>query len=618
MCFWIIEQLPRRARIPFRKRYNENPSAIGHTALAERMFEMNARGRAFLFAATIFTAAIGLLRAEKKSALPEKKPPSSLSASPVLQAMKDELTHSFDALKGLSTPAYFLSYQVDESDDLSVVGAFGAIIRSNENRFRLMNIDLRVGDYTVDNTRALRGGGQSFDFGDRFSFVEIPIEDDPAAIRSTLWYHTDQKYKRAVEQLTKVKTNMQVQVEQADKSNDFSQEKPETYTESSQPLAVDRHAWGEKIRKYTAPFARYGDIYGANATLSANAETRWFVSSEGSEIQTSQTYYRLIIYAYTKADDGMELPRYESYFAFTPAGLPDDATILRAVDKMIQDLHALRNAPVVEPYTGPAILSGRASAVFFHEVFGHRIEGHRQKRVEEGQTFKKMVNDKVLPESFSVVFDPTLRHFGNQDLVGAYRYDDEGVKARRLSVIENGVFKNFLMSRTPIEGFSNSNGHGRNQPGFSPVARQSNLIVEVASPVTRAQLKKMLLDEMQKQNKPFGLLFDDVQGGFTITARTIPNAFNVLPVMVYRIYPDGKEELVRGVDLIGTPLTAFSKIMVGDDQVEVFNGVCGAESGGVPVAAVSPAILVSQIEVQKKSVSQDRPPLLPAPFAVER
>jgi predicted Zn-dependent protease len=618
MCLWIIEQLPRRARIPFRKRYNENPSAIGHTALAERMFEMNARGRAFLFAATIFTAAIGLLRAEKKSALPEKKPPSSLSASPVLQVMKDELTHSFDALKGLSTPAYFLSYQVDESDDLSVVGAFGAIIRSNETRFRLMNIDLRVGDYTVDNTRALRGGGQSFDFGDRFSFVEIPIEDDPAAIRSTLWYHTDQKYKRAVEQLTKVKTNMQVQVEQADKSNDFSQEKPATYTESSQPLAVDRHAWGEKIRKYTAPFARYGDIYGANATLSANAETRWFVSSEGSEIQTSQTYYRLIIYAYTKADDGMELPRYESYFAFTPAGLPDDATILRAVDKMIQDLHALRNAPVVEPYTGPAILSGRASAVFFHEVFGHRIEGHRQKRVEEGQTFKKMVNDKVLPESFSVVFDPTLRHFGNQDLVGAYRYDDEGVKARRLSVIENGVFKNFLMSRTPIEGFSNSNGHGRNQPGFSPVARQSNLIVEVASPVTRAQLKRMLLDEMQKQNKPFALLFDDVQGGFTITARTIPNAFNVLPVMVYRIYPDGKEELVRGVDLIGTPLTAFSKIMVGDDQVEVFNGVCGAESGGVPVAAVSPAILVSQVEVQKKSVSQDRPPLLPAPFAVER
>jgi predicted Zn-dependent protease len=586
---------------------------------------MNARVRTLLFAVIVLTVVAAPLRAQKKSAAVEKKSASApqasavLQAMPVLQAMKDELRHSFQALKAQPTPPYFLSYEIDENNAVNVIGSFGTITRSNETRLRLMNIDLRVGDYTVDNTRALRGAAaQSFDFGDRFSFVEIPIDDDPAAIRTTLWYNTDQKYKRAVEQLTKVKTNIQVQVAQEDKSSDFSQEPPETFTEKPQTLAIDRHSWEEKIRKYTAPFARYGDIYDATAILSANAETRWFVNSENSQIQTSQTYYRLIISAFTKADDGMELPRYESFFAFTPEGLPDDATILKAVDKMIQDLRALRTAPVVEPYTGPAILSGRASAVFFHEVFGHRIEGHRQKRVEEGQTFKKMVNDKVLPDSFSVVFDPTLRRLGSQDLVGAYRYDDEGVKARRLSVVENGVFRNFLMSRTPIEGFPNSNGHGRNQPGFTPVARQSNLIVQASSPITRAELKKMLLEQIHKENKPFGLLFDDIQGGFTITARTIPNAFNVLPVMVYRIYPDGKEELVRGVDLIGTPLTTFSKIMAADDQVGVFNGVCGAESGWVPVAAVSPGILISQIEVQKKSVSQERPPLLPAPFDVEK
>ena len=580
---------------------------------------MNAPVRAVLFAVVVLTVAVGPLRAQKKSVSAGKKNASSaLQSSPVLQAMKDELTHSLDALKGQSTPPYFLSYEIGETNDISIVGSFGAITRSNESRRRLMNIDLRVGDYTVDNTRALRGSGQFFDFADRFSFVEIPIEDDPAAIRTTLWYHTDQRYKRAVEQLTKVKTNMQVQVEQEDKSADFSQEPPETYTEKPQALAIDRHTWEEKIRKYTAPFARYGDIYEANAAMSANAETRWFVSSEGSQIQTSQTYYRLFISAFTKADDGMELPRYESFFAFTPEGLPDDATVLKAVDKMIRDLRALRTAPVAEPYTGPAILSGRASGVFFHEVFGHRIEGHRQKRVEEGQTFKKKINEKVLPDTFSVVFDPTLRRLGDQDLVGAYRYDDEGVKSRRLSVVENGVFKNFLMSRTPIEGFPSSNGHGRNQAGFAPVARQSNLIVQASSPVTRAELKKMLLEQIQKENKPFGLLFDDIQGGFTITTRTIPNAFNVLPVMVYRIYPDGKEELVRGVDLIGTPLTTFSKILAADDQVGVFNGVCGAESGWVPVSAVSPGILLSQIEVQKKSMSQERPPLLPAPFTVEK
>ncbi len=163
-------------------------------------------------------------------------------------------------------------------------------------------------------------------------------------------------------------------------------------------------------------------------------------------------------------------------------------------------------------------------------------------------------------------------------------------------MLDHGVFKNFLMSRSPIEGFPASNGHGRRQQGNAPVARQSNLIVEVDHPVTRAQLKQQLIEEVKKQNQKFGLFFDDIQGGFTLTSRFTPNAFNVLPIMVYRIYPDGREELVRGVNLIGTPLTAFSKIVSGDGDVATFNGVCGAESGSVPVSASSPDLLVAQID----------------------
>jgi predicted Zn-dependent protease len=281
---------------------------------------------------------------------------------------------------------------------------------------------------------------------------------------------------------------------------------------------------------------------------------------------------------------------------------------------MIADLAALRKAPIVDPYTGPAILTGRATAVFFHEVFGHRIEGHRQKNENEGQTFKKMVDQPVLPDFLSVVFDPTQRHYAGTDLAGSYDFDDEGVKARRVSVVSDGVMHNFLMSRTPIDGFPSSNGHGRAQPGFNPVARQSNLLVLNSKPVSRQRLRALLIEEINKQGKPFGLLFDDIAGGFTITGRTIPNAFNVLPLVVYRVYPDGREELVRGVDLIGTPLTVFSKILAAGDQAAVFNGICGAESGGVPVSASAPDILVSQIEVQKKSKSQERAPILPAPF----
>lgn len=533
--------------------------------------------------------------------------------SPVLQAMKDELTRSLATLKAQSSPPYFLSYEISEVSRTTVVGSFGAITRSRDGRRRALDVDLRVGDPRFDNTHPLRGGfrGDLMDFGERST--DIPIDDDPTAIRAALWYATDRDYKRAVQQLTWVKTNALVGVAAEDSSPDFSGEPRESYSEPRAALAVDRRAWEDRVRRYTAPFARYADIYEASARFIAQVETRWYVNSEGTEIETSQPIYRLYLFAFSKADDGMELPRYESFWAFTPEGLPSDKTVLAAVAKMIDDLHALRRAPPLDPYTGPAILSGRASAVFFHEVFGHRVEGQRQKLETEGQTFKKKVNEPVLPPALSVYFDPTLRRLGTTDLAGFYRFDDEGVRARRVTVVDRGILKTFLMSRSPIEGFPGSNGHGRSELGMTPVARQSNLIVEATERHTAAELKRMLIDEVKRQGKPYGLLFDDIEGGFTITRRFIPNAFNVMPVMVYRVYPDGREELVRGADLIGTPLTAFSKILAADDNVEVFNGMCGAESGWVPVSAVSPGLLLSQVEVQKKPKSQERPPILPSP-----
>ena len=535
------------------------------------------------------------------------------SPSPTLQAMQEELTRSFGLLQEQPVPPYYLSYEITETEGINVSASFGALTYSDESRRRQLDIDLRVGDYAFDNTHQVRGSPTNW--SDRYSMIEIPIEDDPDAIRSVLWYHTDKKYKRAIEQLTTVKTNVQVKVEEEDQSDDFSKEPVERYVEAPASFDISLDEWEAKLKKYTAPFAQYGDIYEARASLWANISTRQYVNSEGSEIQTSQVLYRLFIYGFTKADDGMELPRYESFSAFAPEGLPSDDEVLALVEDMIADLHALRDAPVVAPYTGPAILSGRASGVLFHEIFGHRIEGHRQKREDEGQTFKKKIGEKVLPETFSVYFDPTETSSAGKDLVGAYAYDNQGVKGRRVAVVENGIFRRFLMSRSPIENFPNSNGHGRKQPGYAPVARQSNLIVETSEPLTRDQLKEMLIEQCRMEDKEFGLYFEDIQGGFTITGRTIPNAFNVLPIMVYRIYTDGREELVRGVDLIGTPLTAFSQIAAADDQPDVFNGICGAESGGVPVAAVSPGIFISQIEVQKKDKSQERRPILEAPFS---
>ncbi len=406
--------------------------------------------------------------------------------SSLLRAMKAELVRSIEAFKGQPTPPYFLSYEITDDQTVGVNGSFGKITASNEDHRRQLDIDLHVGDYQLDNTHAVRGGFPDLSFFNRISMVLVPLEDDPVALRTVLWYHTDQRYKAAVEQLTKVKTNVQVQVALEDKSDDFSREPPQKYYEQPAALQATRQAWEERISRYTAPFAPYSNIYEANAEFLIDVETRWYVNSDGSEIQVSQPYYRLFISAFTKADDGMELPRYESFFGVRPEDLPDDATVLKAVGGMIKDLQALRSAPTVDPYTGPAILSGRASGVFFHEVFGHRIEGHRQKSEEEGQTFKKKVGEPLLPANFSVYSDPALRQIAGIDLVGSYRYDNQGVPAQRVTVVDHGVFKNFLMSRSPIEGFGHSNGHGRKQQGFPVVARQSNLIVEVKNPC-RAQ-----------------------------------------------------------------------------------------------------------------------------------
>lgn len=536
--------------------------------------------------------------------------------SSVLKAMKAELDRSMAVLGEQPVPPYFLSYEITETKGISAGAQFGALVFSNSSQERLLDIDLRVGDYGLDNTRPLRGQSSFLFFGNQM--VVAPVEDDIDAIRALLWTSTDKRYKRALEELTTVQTDVQVTVEAEDKAGDFSREEPSKGMEPERPIEVEIGDWEERVQRYTAPFARYGDFYEARASFSANIETRWFVNSDGSEIQTSETLYRLFISASTKADDGMVLPLYKSYIALTPESLPDDETVSRDVANMVETLLALREAPLVDPYTGPAILTGEASGVFFHEILGHRVEGHRQKLEDEGQTFKKLLNERVLPENFSVHFDPTMTRHGGTDLVGTYRFDNQGIPARRVTVIDKGILKRFLLSRRPIDGFPNSNGHGRKQAGYQPVARQSNLIVEVTDPLTSDELKGRLLAAIEAEGKPFGLRFEAIQGGFTMTGRFTPNSFNVTPLVVYRIYPDGREELVRGVDLIGTPLTTFSRVAAGDDRIAVFNGTCGAESGGVPVSAASPSILVSQIEVQKKGKSQDRPPLLPAPVGDDR
>ena len=534
--------------------------------------------------------------------------------SVLLDAMSQELNRNFTALKEKADPApYFLSYEITEQDFKSISGTLGTVDATNGGKSRALDVSIRVGEPKLDNYHRVRG-----DSGQVTSGALVSFEDSVPSVKRRLWLETDRAYRSAAERLIRIRTNTQVKVAQEDTSDDFSLEPPATFIQAPPKLRFTEAEWQNKIRRYSGRFGNYPSVLTSHVTVICQTDTRYLVNSEGSRIAHGRGFARIVISATAKAADGTDLSSFDTFEAVDEAGLPDDKVVLAAIDRVANDVSKLLKAPEAEPFVGPAIFSGRAAGVFFHEIFGHRIEGHRQKDESEGQTFTKSVNTKVLPEFLSVVFDPTRRKIGNIDLNGWYDYDDEGVKGKMFRAVDKGVLKEFLMSRAPIKGFDHSNGHGRRQPGLEVVSRQSNLIVESSNAVTEAKLRQMLIDEAKKQSKPYGLYFREITGGFTTTQRGGPQAFKVIPVVVYRIYADGRpDELVRGADIVGTPLASFAKILATGDTPEVFNGYCGAESGSVPVSAVAPSILVSEIETEKKAKSNDRPPLLPEPVSME-
>jgi TldD protein len=526
----------------------------------------------------------------------------------LLSTMQSELERAKTSLAKTDPAPYFISYEVYDQRSLMVSGTYGTIVNSNLGNHRWADVTMRVGTPAMDNTH-----NENRDSG--ISSGALPLSDDRDAIARTLWELTDREYRRATPAYAKVMTNNSVEAAEEDKSPDFSKETAQSAVEApAAPIAINQKEWEDKVRKYSALFRKYPEIYNSTVTLQIEQSTSYFISSEGSKVETPGLMARLVVEASTRADDGMDLVRVETFESTKPDGLPTEKEVTAKEEKMASDLKALRVAPLAEPFDGPALLSGRAAAVFFHEVLGHRLEGHRQRGDTEGQTFTKKVNQPVLPSFLSVYDDPTLDTINGVPLAGAYSHDDEGVPSQRVPLIQDGILKNFLMSRMPITNFLQSNGHGRHQAGFMPTGRQGNLIVQSTKTVKDSDMRAQLIEEVKKEGKPYGLYFEDVQGGFTLTTRELPQAFQVLPVIVWRVYPDGRpDQLVRGVDIVGTPLASLNRILLTSDKTEVFNGICGAESGSVPVSASAPAMLFSEMEVQKRSASRERPPILPAP-----
>ncbi len=531
--------------------------------------------------------------------------------TPVLMAMEAELERSMGVLQRAEPPAYFISYAVTDQTRVEVMGSNGALLNSQQSKWRYLQVQVRTGTRELDNTRKV-GERERTDFG---GAVAVPVEDDVPVLRRMIWLQTDREYRDAAQALMQIRTGKEVKAETAEtQAPDFSVEKPQMSVGGLATIQVDRKPWEARVRAYTKMFRESPVVLNSIVTFSALAENQYQANSEGTRLQFGQTRYRLEMQVQGKAEDGMDINRYANFDWTEAGGEPSEAEVTAQIKQLVKETEQLRVAPLVEPFAGPVMLTGRAAAVFFHEVFGHRAEGHRQKDVNEGQTFAKKVGEQILPSFISIDDDPTAKRIGKQDLLGYYPYDDEGTQAVRVPLVEKGVLRNFLMSRSPLVGFPTSNGHGRRQVGYDPVARQGNLIVHSAKTMTNAELRQALIAEIKKQGKPFGLVIDDIAGGFTNTVRGAPQAFQVQPLVVFKVYPDGKpDEIVRGVDIGGTPLVSLTKIAATGDTLEVFNGYCGAESGWVPVSAVAPAMLITEMEVQKKETSTDKPPILPHP-----
>ena len=533
----------------------------------------------------------------------------------MLGAMEQELRRSMEKLRlpGFEGP-YFVAMEMKEEERFYITARFGALFNSNHDRYRRLRVEVRVGSYEFDNIGERK---QAYGFAEMPTYNpprQGPLDDDPIALRAALWLMTDSAYKQALQAYLKRKSKKITEVDEGKPKLSFTREKKSIYLQPSAKFAFAMERWQSLARQASAVFERHPDVFDSSVTVDARRVERMFVNSEGTRLATWRTIYQLSIFGVTRASDGQLIRHTRTVYSRQEGKMPSVQQVTAMAEQLARDLEALKKAPKIDPYTGPAILDGEATGVLFHEVIGHRLEGERQLDEREGKTFKGHLGKQVIPKFLSVIDDPTMRRVGDVELNGFYRYDDEGVAARRVVLIDRGILKTFLLSRTPVEDFTHSNGHGRAAAGMRPRARMANTIVQSNKKVPYTELKKMLIEEVEKQQKPYGLIIKNIVGGSTHTYNWGYQAYKGVPEMVYRVYPDGREELVRGVEIVGTPLASINKIIATSDNVSVFNGYCGAESGYVPVSTAAPDVLMTEIELQRSMKQSEKPPILPSPW----
>ena len=533
------------------------------------------------------------------------------SGDKLVNILRNEAQFYLDKLKDREEPAYFISFRVVDEKQTFLSSEFG-LSSSRTLHKRSLTPHVRVGNRQTDNY------SKDYVFYNFSHSFDLPLDsDNEYAIKEAIWTGMKKQYKEGKEAYQKYMTSRKTNKSDLDTIPSFAQAPTEIYYEkpySEKETAIDEIYFKKYLNDVSRIFKEYEELTTGNAALDYRIVRTTIVNTEGTVVAQNRKSFVVTMQATAKADDGTDCTLNESFFAYSADKLPNKAEMEEKARDLANRVMALSKAPVADAYAGPAILSGKAAAVLFHEVLGHRLEATRSEFINNN--LAGFQDKQMTSSSIQLYMDPTLKTYKGRDLDGFYLYDDEGVKAQRVQCIENGCLKQYLTSRTPAGEFNTSNGHARAEAGKNPSPRQSNLIVETTEPYSEAELRGMLIAELKRQGKEYGYFFRNVDGGFTNRGSfRNTNLFNVNPTEVYKVFADGrKDQLVRGVTLIGTPLTVFTNIKAAGGESQVFSGYCGSVSGKVPVSGTSPYIYVSLIETQgKKEFNNTKSDIISSP-----
>lgn len=536
------------------------------------------------------------------------------SIKKVSSALKAELKRSMSKLKAPGHPRpYFISYLFRDIDQYETWARYGALCSDKGERKRNCFADVRVGSYSYDHVT--KGGLQdNSNEAESYELLDFPIDDDEDAIRFGLWRLTDAKYREAVSQFHGRKSRDVSYLDQNKGLPSFQKMGSVTSQGSLKAPTLDRDYFKNLVKKSSLVFKDYPEIKSSFCEFNAEVVTKIFISSEGVELVWQQTIYSLSAYMWyhtKKVNQDYTLVHHVSDLD----ELPDLRTFKRQIREKVNDLYLLEGGHEMTSFAGPVLLAPKPAGLFIHEVLGHRLEGNRLLSENEGRTFKDRVGQKIMHQDLSITDDPSMKSFEGHSLVGYYPFDDEGVSSQKSVLVESGILRGFLTSRSPIGKSKHlSNGHARNHFHERPISRMGNLMIQSQNGRSWEELKAALLTEIKDRKLPYGFILMEVEGGETETEAYDFQAFLGEITTAIKVYPTGREVLVRGVDFVGTPLSSLANIVAVGKDYHVDNGFCGAESGTIPVSTVSPALLLSNLELQLKNPAKVTEYALPLPW----